>query len=135
MPSTRAIHWLAPTSMLAALISGLLLAVVHHIFYANLNHHAVTTGSYSLNSMTMSKQQFNIAVGTALALLVRTSFSVAVTVAYTQVFWRSMRHSNQQPALAELDWAASGLDNVFQLFNFKRGWRRPSLVLLGLVFW
>jgi len=85
--------------------------------------------------MTMSKQQFNIAVGTALALLVRTFLSVAVTVAYTQVFWRSMRNSKQQPALAELDWAASGLDSVFQLFNVKRGWRRPSLVLLGLVFW
>lgn len=119
--------------MILALLGGALLATAHHLFYASLNHNAAETGSYFIAGTPLSKQQFNLSMGTAIAFLVRVLFALAMSVAYVQLFWRSMK--NNDPKLAELDWAAALLDNIFSLFNVKRGWSYPVLPLIAIIFW
>ncbi|KAL8846410.1 MAG: hypothetical protein Q9221_008491 [Calogaya cf. arnoldii] len=67
------IYWTAPSLMLASLIVGTLFALGHHLFYASLDHKQASTSlaGYYVLGMHISIQQFNTAVGTAFAFLVR----------------------------------------------------------------
>ena len=121
--------------MVIALLGGLLLALGHHLFYESLDGKTVPTGSYTIAGRELPKQQFNTSMGTAFALLVRISLAVAVSTAYVQIFWRSIKNTKQSPTLAELDSANAGLDNVFSLFNIKLGRKYPMLLLLAFIFW
>ena len=131
----RTVHWLAPTTIILALVVGCLLVLGHHLFYLSLDGEPVSTESYHIAGRTMSKQQFKTSVGIAFALLVRTSLSIAVSTAYVQYFWRSIRNARPSPKLAELDWASSGVNNVLRIFNVKYWWKYSALVALAMVFW
>ena len=131
----RSVHWLAPTTIILALVVSFLLALGHHFFYLRLDGEPVSTESYHIAGKTMPKQQFKTSVGIAFALLVRTFLSIAVSTAYVQLFWRSIRNARPSPKLAELDWASSGVNNVLRIFNVKYWWKYPALVALATVFW
>ena len=60
MTRLKGIHWLAPTTMILALLGGSLLALSHHLFYASLDRKAVQTGSYHFARTNLAKQQFNM---------------------------------------------------------------------------
>lgn len=132
---SRSVHWLAPTTIVLALVVGFLLALGHHFFYFSLDGEPVSTESYHLAGKTLPKQQFNTSVGIGFALLVRTFLSIAVSTAYVQLFWRSIRTAKQSPRLAELDWASSGVNNILGIVNFKFWWKYSALVALAIVFW
>lgn len=121
--------------MILALLGGSLLALGHHLFYANLDHKAVQTGSYHFAGKKLSKQQVNTAVGTAFAFLVKVFLGFAVSAAYIQIFWRSTKNAKEYPTLTDLDWAKAALANIFSLFNLKIWWRYPLLLLLAAIFW
>jgi hypothetical protein len=135
MSSLQNIHWLAPTSMVLAWAVGALLAAGHHLFYADLDQTPVSTAAYHFAGKKLPKQQFNTAVGTAFAFLVRTFLGVAVSTAYIQIFWRSIKKVKQYPTLEEVDWVHSALENVFSLFNVKLWCKYPLCLLLALIFW
>lgn len=121
--------------MILTLLSGSLLAMGHHLFYRSLADHSVSTGLYHFAGKNMSKQQFNTAVGTAFAYLVKAFLTVAVSTAYVQIFWMNTKNAKEYPTLAELDCAHSVLDNALSLFNVKIWWRYPSLLVLAAIFW
>jgi hypothetical protein len=129
------VHWLAPTTMLGSLILGLGFAIGHHGFYNSLQGNPIPTNSYRLIGQDFSKQQINIFVGNAFAFAAKIFFTLSITSAYIQLFWRYMKSVKQSPTLTELDWASSGLDNVLSLLNVKLGRRYPFLVLLAISFW
>ena len=131
----KSVHWLVPTTMILALLTGTLLAMGHHLFYRHLTNHSAPTGLYHFAGKTMSKQQFNTAVGTAFAFLVKFFLTVAVSTAYVQIFWRNTLNAKEYPTLSELDCANSGLLNVFSLLNVKVWWKYPILLVLALIFW
>jgi hypothetical protein len=133
----RRVHWLVPTTMVGSCLAGLLLALGHHLFYSSLNSQVVPTASYHLIGHSLSIQQVNTSIGTAFAFLVRTFLALAISAAYVQVFWRSLRNTGgKRPStLNELDWAHAGLSNIFGLFNFRFGSKYPLLVCLAAVFW
>lgn len=135
MSRLRGIHWLAPTTMLMSLLAGFSLVLGHHFFYAGLDHKLVSTQSYSFTGNKFLPQQLNISVGTALALLVKISLTVAVSMAYVQMFWRSTSSAKQTPTLVELDLATTSLTNIFSLFSPKFGSSYPFLVLPAVIFW
>lgn len=135
MSRVRRVHWLAPTTMVLALLVGVLLALSHHLFYSSLEGKSVPGGAYRLAGKSLSRQQYNTAVGTALSFLVRTLLATAVSTSYVQIFWRSIRSAKQLPTLKELDWADAGLSNVFGLFNLQLGRKYLLLVLLAVIFW
>ncbi|KAK5739812.1 hypothetical protein LTR17_005098 [Elasticomyces elasticus] len=134
MTSLKRIHWHAPTSMTAALTCAIALALGHHFFYASLDSHLTPVGSYNVIGKSLSKQQFNTAVGTAFAFLVKSALTVATTLAYVQVFWWTVNSAKQGSTLAELD-TLSALGNIVSLFNVMDRWRHPMLFGLALVFW
>ncbi|KAK5679710.1 hypothetical protein LTS10_007658 [Elasticomyces elasticus] len=136
MRRVTGIHWLAPTVMMASFVCGVLLALSHHIFYANLRGNAVPTEPYRpFKGASLPQQQLNTSVGTAFAFFIRVFLSIAAGTAYTQIFWRSVKGVKQSPTLAELDWASAGLQNVFGLFNLKHGRGYPMLVIMAVIFW
>jgi hypothetical protein len=135
MTSQRKIYWLAPTTMITSFLGGFLLALGHHLFYASRAGDIVPTGSYSFLGTTLQKQQFNTSVGTALAFLVKTFLSVAISVAYIQLFWLTAHRAKQNPRLGDVDWVTSGLSNVFSLVYPNLWWKYPILGVSALVFW
>ncbi len=78
--------------MVGSLLAGLLFAFGHHWYYRRLDGTTVST-SNTHTSWTWSAtpyQNFHIAIGTALASLVRTSLVIAVTTGYVQILWRTL---------------------------------------------
>ena len=137
MPQERHIHWLAPTSMLAALTAAILFALGHHLFYQKLNGTETPTDDLRFASLSYSKQQMNIQVGTAFAFLVKASLAVSVSIAYTQVFWRAFSDSRhgKPPTLSNIDTAFSALSSVLALLKFRIWLRHPVLLLLATLTW
>ena len=83
----------------------------------------------------MPQQQFNLAVGTAFAVLVRTFLGVAVGLAYVQLFWRTVCKAKKSLTLRELDWASAGMESVLSVLNVRIGWRFPLLVAPMVIYW
>jgi hypothetical protein len=121
--------------MLVTCLGGCLVAVGHHLFYSSLDQTSVPTGRYAIAGRSLSKQQFNLFLGTSFAFLVKVLLCFAISVAYFQIFWKGMRCRKTPPTLSELDWGSSGLENILHLGNLKLAYRHPALVFLALVFW
>ena len=135
MMRLRQIYWLAPASMLSALIAGVLFAIGHHLFYCSIAN--TEAGSTSLNVLgsSVSRQATSIAIGTAFAFLVKLCLVYAVAVAYVQVFWYDMKTGNPKPTLATLDATFSGTRQLLVLFNYVLWMRYPILLLVALTAW
>ena len=121
--------------MVLAGLTGCGCVVGHHIFYAALNGAAVPAGQYSIAGRSFSTQQLNFFVGTALAFLVKVFLCFAISIAYIQVFWRTLRSRELAPKLLELDWAYSALDNVLNIFDLRTARGYPFLLFLTILFW
>ncbi|KAM0721362.1 hypothetical protein Q7P37_002286 [Cladosporium fusiforme] len=120
--------------MLVALVSGGLLASAHHLFYDSLQGETVPSGRSSLG-LGLSKQQMNIAIGTAFAFAVKTCLVVATSTACVQLFWVRVVTSSGDLRLKNINAAYSVNGNVFRLF-YLPGWRRfPILFALAFVAW
>ena len=118
--------------MVAALISGVLLAAGHHFFYNNLAGKPVATGGFQLGYVEVSKQQANIALGTTFAFLVRAFLALAVSTAYAQVVWAAVK--GRETRLSAIDSMFSILRDVSSFFSGSV-WRHPLLILLALTVW
>ena len=129
------IHWLALTTIVFALVVGFLFALGHHVFYVSLDRETVSTESFHLAGTRLPKQEFNSAVGIAFALLVRTFFTIAISTAYVQIFWRNIRTTKKSPTLTELDWASSCMNNILKICNVKFWRKHFTLVALAIIFW
>ena len=121
--------------MLGGLVLGTLLALGHHLFYQGLAESRVSDGT--ILGFSVSKQQANIAIGTAFAFLVNAFLVFAISVSFTQAFWRQIevRYKVEEPTLAILDAAYSAFYDVFTTFNFWVWRRYPLLLLLAATAW
>ena len=135
MSRPRGGHWRIPVLAISTFIGGCSLALGHHLFYSSLHKEPVPNGNIEFAGRTLSKQQFNILVGTSFAFLVKVFLCFAVSVAYVQAFWKDLKSNKSAPSLRDLDWASSGLENIFWLFHFRQARRHLTLVILALVFW
>lgn len=121
----QAVDWHAPTTMLAAFLAGILFSVGHHIFYHNLDGQAVDEAKYD--------QQTNIRIGTALSYLVRVALAVAVSVAYWQIFWRTLQR--KQLPLSTVDSLADLLGSLLSFFDVTALRANPVLFSLAAISW
>lgn len=119
--------------MIASLVTGLGLAVGHHIFYASLSGTTVSSTPIQMGTFSVSQQQFNIATGTALAFVAKASLVLAVSSAYTQLFFRLVR--TQQSTLDRLDSCYSALNNLISLLATCTLYGQPLLPILALIAW
>ncbi|KAL8685418.1 MAG: hypothetical protein Q9218_007774 [Villophora microphyllina] len=128
----RHIHWTAPTLIIASFICGTLFALGHHLFYASLDHKHASTSSdlYSVLGMHISDQQFNTAVGTAFAFMVRACLMLSISLAYFQIFiWTVKNHGTKGTKLGDLDVMADVLHDFLSLASLRTWRRRPWLLL------
>ena len=132
--SSSKTNWWAPTCMLSASITGALLAIAHHLFYDGLHGTAVPSGRFSPD-IGLSRQQSNIAIGTALAFAFKTCVVVATSTACVQIFWIRVAIKSNGLKLKSINTAYSVTGNFFKLFYLPE-WRRfPLLFILALVTW
>ncbi len=127
------IHWLAPVSMFAGLTCAVVLVGGHHLFYQSLNGKPVSYGS--VFGSPISKQQANISIGLAFAFVIKACLVFAMSIAFTQLFWREATVSTSPPTLARLDAMHSAFDNIVSLLDIKHLFRYPLIPLVGLSAW
>ena len=132
---TDGIPWQAPTTIVLSLMTGVLLAIGHHLFYASLHGQQARSDGYKILGSNVSPQQLNIAIGTAIAYLVKTFLVLALSTAYLQLLWRALLRAARGSTLGDLDTAFSGLSNIISLSKVWVWWRLPLLFALALVAW
>ena len=125
--------WKAPATMLAVFLLGVTLSVGHHFFYAAANGTAPSLNTYDVLGFSFSTQQIHIAAGTAFAFLVKSFLAAAITIAYTQCFWQSMK--NRTSSVSSVDTLWSGLRNILSLVYIWRWAKYPVLLIIALVAW
>ncbi|KAI5366053.1 hypothetical protein Slin14017_G036930 [Septoria linicola] len=137
MAGTTGVYWLTPTWMVASLLTGIAFAIAHHFFYQSLDQTTAPTTDdyYSVAGSHMAKQQFNTAVGTAFAFLVKASLVFAVSSAYFQTALHVAKRGRQVLTIGNMDVLLSALGNAISLGNAKFWWRQPMLFLIALIIW
>lgn len=133
--AARNVPWQAPTTIVLSLIAGLLLAVGHHLFYAGLHGKEAHPDGFQVLGSHISPQQLNIAIGTAIAYLVKAFLLLALSTAYLQLLWRALLRAARGSTLGDLDTAFSGLSNLISLGKVWVWWRLPLLFALALAAW
>lgn len=120
--------------MLTALISGGSLALGHHLFYDSLRGKEAPSGS-SLLGLGLSKQQTNIAIGTAFAFATKTCLVVAASTTCIQLFWLRVVTKHSDLKLKSVNNAYSVTGNIFKLLYLSE-WRQfPLLFIVALITW
>ena len=127
------IHWVAPATIVGALLAGVALALGHHLFYASLNKTTVSPDTLSVLGSSISRQELNIAAGTALAFLAKASFVLSVSVSFMQLFWAKAK--SRPKTLANLDHLYSALGNLLTLSNLPLWWAYPLLLVTAVAAW
>lgn len=126
-------HWKAPTLLICFLVAGAGISIAHHFFYQSLEETPVPDGDYSVGALKLSRQELNTVGGTALAFLARTCLTCAASVAFAQVFWRTLR--NKRVRLAVVDTLYGAPNNTAALLKGWRFFRFPLLLLIALIAW
>lgn len=137
MRRTRESDWQAPCRMLVSPCSGFAIALIHHLFHQGLAERQARDDEYSMGGLRYNRQQANIAIGTFLAFLVKTSTVLTVTIAYRQRFWTYARSSSRRQgiAMSHLDAITSATTNMFSPCHLSSFRKQPLLLLLAFTAW
>lgn len=117
-------QWLIPISMGGSAFLGVVLAIVHHRFYSSLNGRIVAS---------QNQQEWNIRIGTGLAILIKMFLAASVGLTYTQVLWRTLK--KQQVKVQGIDAMFSVVYNAFAFANGELWHKSFSLVVLAAIVW
>ncbi|KAK4628093.1 uncharacterized protein CLAFUR5_11789 [Fulvia fulva] len=131
-------HYLAPTLTVGCLLFGILCAVGHHYFYLSLDGRPAPTlfDNMKIAGMEVSHQQFNTAIGTTFAFLVRSLLGFAISLSYFQLVMRAMMGSGDtRTKVGHLDVLFSALENIFTLGHPALWRQRPLLFVVAAVAW
>lgn len=103
---------------------GITAALVHHFLYDSLDGKR-TKGS--------NEQQWYVRIGTGLAFITKTLFTAAMTMAYAQILWFTLK--SRSTTLKGLDSMFGVVHDVFLLRDAELWAKRPVLGLVALVIW
>lgn len=117
--------------MFGGLAGGVLLALGHHLFYHSLQGKPVESNVTLFHRF--SKQETDTILGTLFAFLVKAFLALAVSTAYTQLVWKTVK--KREMTLASLDTMFSILGNVLAFLKVSVWWKYPFLLLLALTVW
>lgn len=107
-----------PISMVALFISGILVAMGHHLFYLRFHDQAVQTHGQGISEYTT--QTWIIRYGTAFAFVAKTLLAGAIISAYRQQMWINLRYKAN---------TVSTIDAVFAATHDILAFLSPSLFL------
>lgn len=117
--------------MLGAFVAGVMLCLGHHLFNHRMNGTEPHTADYHI--FHVSKQKIITTVGTAFAFGVKTSFAFSMSLAYTQLVWKSIKQ--QRTELAKLDALFSILSNAFLLADYSLWLKYPLILCMASSVW
>ncbi|KEQ64531.1 uncharacterized protein M437DRAFT_64181 [Aureobasidium melanogenum CBS 110374] len=136
MKPQKTIHWVTPTTMVAAFLVGCMLSLGHHLFYSSLAGTNTPTGYYhAIAGNKISKQELNTAIGTTFAFLVKAMLALAVSTAYVQAFWHSAKASKRGQRLSTLETTFPILGNVLGFAKVHVWVKHPLLLFLVIIAW
>lgn len=110
--------------MTGSLLSGLALAIGHHVFYDYLNGRIV---------QSQNQQEWFLRIGTGMAFLVRALLSAAIGIAYVQILWRTLR--SKFVTINGIDSLFSVSHNAWDLTTFELWTAAPALTIVALIAW
>ena len=123
------------TLMITLLLSGILFALAHHLYYHNLNGRLVnTTNANTLDLFSFSpySQAWATTIGTAFAFLVQAFLAGAVGVAFTQCAWRTAQSRTIPIDGLDAMWSAPSDVLTFLSWDFISSSRLTTiLVFIG----
>lgn len=126
-------HWRAPIVLVTAWTTTLLLMFGHHFWYKRFHHTSVKATAMDLGLFEVSQQQFNLAIGTAIAFCVKVSSVACVTTAYAQMFW--IWTATRPLTVHGADTLLGVVSNGFLLF-WLRVWKGHFLLFAtGVIMW
>lgn len=85
--------------MPAFLMIGIIIAILHHIYYTYLDNKTVAEGRGNI----LREQGIANAIGNALAYLVNTLFGAAISIAFVQQFWLRLRSHTDGMSIHQID--------------------------------
>lgn len=119
-----ATHKRTTALMLGSLVLGVVLAVVHHLYYACLDGRVVESST---------QQEWFFRVGTGIAFVARAMLSASVALAYTQMLWRTLR---SRPVTVEgINSLFGVLDNAWSFAAWDMWRAAPTLAVVAVVAW
>jgi hypothetical protein len=103
-PVQRQISLYTPVSMVSLFLSGILVAVGHHLFYSRFDRSFV----HEVNKMDSKylSQEWIIRYGTAFAFVAKTLLAGSVMVAYRQHMWITLQHKDNRLSTVDAVFAA-----------------------------
>ncbi|EYB28031.1 hypothetical protein FG05_35257 [Fusarium graminearum] len=117
-------HKLTVILMTGSLLSGLALAVGHHLFYDYLNSRIV---------QSQNQQEWFLRIGTGMAFLVRTLLSAAIGIAYVQILWRTLR--SKSVTINGINSLFGVSHNAWDLTTLELWTAAPALTVVALIAW
>lgn len=117
-------RWKAPALMLLGILAGVGFGVGHHAYYQSYNNTIV---------QSTSQQQWAIRIGTGLAFLTKTAFTVVVGIAFSQYLWVVVR-MNAQP-LQSLNTMFAMTTDPMSFFNRHVLAHAKLLTIIGIISW
>ncbi|OJJ47348.1 hypothetical protein ASPZODRAFT_16029 [Penicilliopsis zonata CBS 506.65] len=121
--------------MAGSLVTGVILAIGHHLFYRHLAGTRPPDAVYAAfgRSSGLTGQQLNLAVGSAFAFLVKAFLGMGISLAHDQATWRTIK-ARPMPS-AFIDGAFAAKTSLFDLLNLHLWKRSVSTMLLAVVYW
>jgi hypothetical protein len=112
------------SSMVLTTLAGIVLAILHHVYYTTLNNSLAGSSS---------RQQWSINIGTAFAFSVVALFKTSSDAAYDQYIWRVVKRKSI--SVGALDNLFALTNNPFGFFDWELWNKAPLAVLLALLCW
>ncbi|USP81522.1 hypothetical protein yc1106_08796 [Curvularia clavata] len=136
MRGVRPVQWrislYTPIAMVSLFVSGLLVAVGHHLFYSRFNGTRVR-GPKEDGASEYISQVWIIRYGTAFAFVTKTLLAGSIVVAYKQHMWINLRHKANSVSTIDAVFAAT---HDFLAFLSPSFWTRAKIpALLALIAW
>jgi hypothetical protein len=135
IPTSMLVDWrisyYAPTLMVSLLLSGIGLAVGHHVVNTALDHTPVKTVEDGAPDFVT--QKWIGRYGIALAFLTKTLLAGAVTIAYKQHIWLNFRRCGYTIDVINALYDAT--NDFSSLLNVDMIWNAKSASLLALFSW
>ncbi|KAL9023219.1 MAG: hypothetical protein Q9180_008326, partial [Flavoplaca navasiana] len=114
--------------MAGLLITGTVLAIVHHFFYQRLNRNIARSGEYAWDT---EDQAWSTRFGTAIALLSKTCLAGAVAMAYQQHIWSNFRDADY--TMERIGGMFVAVDNPFSFLHWEMLANAKIATLLALI--
>lgn len=103
------------------LVLGVVIAVLHHLYYTYLDDKTVAEGPQAGRGSFLREQGITNAIGNSLAYLVNTLFGTAISIAFVQQFWLQLRLPQGGMSILQMD-IMSDCKSSIATFSALRAW-------------